>query len=44
MRSNHNNSQHNSKIPPLSFHEWTDAFHIYAAIYVQKYPHEAPNI
>ena len=44
MRSNHNNSQHNSKKPPLSFHEWTEAFHIYTAIYVQKYPHEASNM
>ena len=42
LQSNHSNSQH--KKPPLSFHEWTEAFHIYTAIYVQKFPQEAPNM
>lgn len=42
LRSNYNNSQH--KKPPLSFHEWTEAFHIYTTIYVQKFPQEAQNM
>ena len=42
LQSNHSNSQR--KKPPLSFHEWTEAFHIYTAIYVQKFPQEAPNM
>lgn len=42
MKDQH--QQDNLHQPPLSFYEWTDAFHIYIAIYVQKYPHEAPNM
>jgi hypothetical protein len=26
----------------LSFQEWTECFHIFIAIYIQKYPEEAP--
>ena len=43
MRSNQTN-QNNSKKPPLSFLEWTEAFHIYMAIYVEKYPDESKHM
>ena len=28
----------------LSFQEWTECFHIFIAIYIQKYPEEAPHL
>jgi hypothetical protein len=27
-----------------SFQEWTECFHIFIAIYIQKYPEEAPHL
>ena len=29
---------------PLSFYEWNEAFHIYMAIYIERFPSEAPNM
>jgi hypothetical protein len=29
---------------PLTFYEWTEAFHIYMAIYIERFPSEAPNM
>ena len=28
----------------LSFHEWNEAFRIYMAIYIQKFPEDAPHM
>ena len=29
---------------PLTFDEWNEAFHIYMAIYIERFPSEAPNM
>jgi hypothetical protein len=29
---------------PLTFYEWNEAFHIYMAIYIERFPSEAPNM
>jgi len=42
--SNQQQQSQSKQKAPLTFTEWTDAFHIYMAIYLHKFPDQAPHM
>ena len=42
--SNRQQQSQSKQKAPLTFTEWTDGFHIYMAIYLQKFPDQSPHM